>query len=128
MNLNSSLKSIREVLDSDTVDTDIENVLNKLQALIQLSGLASECKARAKQSLEEARLLSIIRLRELKPPLQPSLLLKMAEAECAKENASFVYADRLNASISHSIEGLRSVISWQKEELNKSLIQINQRR
>lgn len=121
MSLNNNLKCIRETLDTDTTGCDIESVVEKLQKLIQLSGLASECKAAAKQQLEEARLISIMRLREMKPPVQPSLLLKMAEAECAKQNATFVYADRLNASISHSIEGLRSLISLRKEEMSKNI-------
>ncbi len=45
----------------------------------------------------------------------------MIDAECNDEEALFVYADRINAGLSHSLDALRSVISLAKSEMENSL-------
>ena len=46
----------------------------------------------------------------------PSVINALASARCAELNALMVYCERLNAAITHSIEGLRSILSNLKAE------------
>ena len=46
----------------------------------------------------------------------PSVIKDLASARCAELNALMVYCERLNAAITHSIDGLRSILSNLKEE------------
>jgi len=113
--LNKNLKAIREVLDTDVSGCDVESVIQKGHKLINLVGLASECKATARQILEETRL---IKINELKNAgFSPSVLLKVVDANCANELMTYEYADRINAGISHSLDLIRSIISKEKEEM-----------
>jgi hypothetical protein len=115
-----SLNAIREVLDSDVIDVDIEQQKNKLIKLTQLTGLAAECKALAKKVLLKKEL-EVLNMFNKDDKIAPSILTKRIEAECSEEGAMLVYADRINASVSNSIEGLRSVLSLYKTELENSL-------
>jgi hypothetical protein len=110
-----NLKAIREVLDLDVSDTVIEDVVTKMHKLINLVGLASESKATARKILEEKRLVQLSEIKDSKYP--PTVLLKIVDANCADELALYEYADRINASISHSLDSLRTIISLRKEEM-----------
>lgn len=114
-----NITAIRSTLDADILDVDIEMQKNKLIKLTQLVGLAAETKAQARKNLENARLFAFAKVRESKIP--PSVLLKMVDSEISEELSLYEYADRLNAGISNSIEGLRSVLSLYKTELEMSL-------
>lgn len=119
MNLREKMDSIRVALDADVTGTDIDSVVEKGKALAQLIGLSAECKAEAKARLEKSRVLAFATLTGKKLP--PSVLLKLAEAECADQLKDFEYADRLNAGITHQLDYYRSVISLHKTELETSL-------
>lgn len=110
---------IRETLDADMMDADINDKTNKLLKLTQLMGLSAETKASAKKLLgiKERCVFEMIDKK-----LPPSVQVRILNAECYEENAILEYADRLNAGISHSIEGLRSVISLYKQEMQSGLI------
>lgn len=112
---------IRETLDSDMIDSDINNVTNKLLKLTQLMGLSAETKASAKKLLgiKERCVFEMIDKK-----LPPSVQVRVLNAECYEENAILEYSDRLNAGITHSIEGLRSVISLYKQEIASGLTQL----
>jgi hypothetical protein len=114
-----NLNAIREVLDSDVMDADIETQKNKLIKLTQLTGLAAESKALA-QKLLNMKELEVIKENE-GSGITASVLVKKINAECYEEGALLVYADRINSALSHSIEGLRSVVSLYKSELENSL-------
>lgn len=120
-NIESKLKVIRAVVDTDITGCEIESVVDQGKKLASIIGLSAECIAAAKKMLENARLKAIMKLQEQK--LQPSVLLKMADAECGIELAMYEYADRLNASISHQLDYYRTVISLYKSELENSLKQ-----
>lgn len=47
---------------------------------------------------------------------QPSIIKAIAESRVSELNALLVYCERLNAAITHSIDGLRSILSNLKEE------------
>lgn len=114
-----NISAIRQTLDTDILDVDIECQKNKLIKLTQLVGLAAETKAQARKNLENGRLVAFSKLSSEKCP--PSILLKRVDAEISEELSLYEYADRLNAGISNSIEGLRSVLSLYKTELEMSL-------
>lgn len=116
-----NLNAIRTVIDSDVMDADIETQKNKLIKLTQLTGLAAEAKANAQKVLSMRELEVLREYRDSK--VSPSILNKTINAECAEEGALLVYADRINSAISHSIEGIRTVISLYKTEMENSLRQ-----
>lgn len=110
----ASLNMIRETLDSDMIDSDIQNVTNKALKLTQLMGLSAETKASAKKLLGLKERM-VFEMMDKKMP--PSVQVRFLNSECYEENAILEYADRLNAGITHSIECLRSVISLYKQEM-----------
>lgn len=113
--LNNNLKFIRSILDVEVTGVDMTSLVEHGKRVAQLAGLAAECKAMARKQLEQARLIAITKH---SGKVSPSILLKMADGECAQELAVFEYADRLCAGISHNLDYFRSVISLHKEELN----------
>lgn len=118
--ITTALNAIRLAVDSDVVDSDILNVQNKMLKLTQLIGLSAETKASAKKLLgiKERCVFEMIDKK-----LPPSVQIRMLNAECYEENAILEYSDRLNAAITHNIDGLRSVISLYKQEMQSGLIQ-----
>lgn len=114
-----ALNSIRTVLDQDVHHTDIEALQAKLTALTHQFGLSSECKASAKKllHLKELDVLTELNLTDL----QASIVTKMLTAKTADEIAILEYADRINASITHTCDSIRSIISLYKEELKNQL-------
>jgi len=115
----NNLKAVRVVLDSDVIDTDITSVQNKLLSLTQVSGLCAESLSVATMLLEQSRLKVLDRIKNETYPA--SIMSKMIDAECANELGLVKYADRLNSAITHSIDGLRSVISLYKEEMANNI-------
>ena len=117
--LKQKLNSIRDLLDSDVTGVDIDSIVEKGKKLTQMIGLSAECKAAAKKALELKLRVCIAEIEN--KGYQPSILLKVAGAMCADEAATFEYADRLNAGITHQLDYYRSVISLYKEELSNSM-------
>lgn len=117
--LEANLAAIRATVDTNIEGVDIDTVVEFGKRLASLIGLSAECKAEAKRRLEAARLTAINLLN--KKDASPSVVLKMAEAMCGEESATFEYADRLNAGITHQLDYIRTVISLHKTELENSL-------
>lgn len=119
-----NLNAIREVIDRET-SNDIELVKDKVIDLASIAGLAAECQAGAKKRFDSAVLAVTQRLinenEQKAKPIGPSILLDMAKRECSEEAALYEYAQRISAGLSHSLEGLRSVISLYKTELQNSV-------
>lgn len=115
----SDLKAIREVLDIDTTNCEIDDVVNAGKKLSSLAGLSAQCMGAARKRLERARLNALRNLQDKN--LGASVMLKTVEAECGEELALYDYADRINAAITHQLDFYRSVISLHKSELENSL-------
>lgn len=113
-----ALNAIRKAIDADVIDADIVMVQNKMLGLTQLIGLSAEAKATAKKLLhiKETQVLYA-----MDKELSPSVQVRKLNAECFEELALLEYADRLNAALTHSIDALRSVISFRKTEIENSL-------
>ena len=118
-NIEKNLRAIREVLDINTEGIDVSQLVEIGKKLASLVGLSAECMAASQRRLQAARLTAIKKLVEQN--YSPSIVLKMAEAECGLEVALHEYADRLNAGISHQLDFFRSVVSLHKVELENSL-------
>lgn len=119
--LNQKLNSIRALIDVDVRGVDIDSVIEKGKALAQMMGLSAECKAQARKDLDNRMLIALAEIQSKK--YSPSVMLRVASAMCADEQAAFEYADRLNAGITHQLDFYRSVISLHKSELENSLKQ-----
>ena len=118
-NIEANLKSIRVVVDTNVVGCDIETVVEQGKKLSAMMGLSAECMAAAQRHLHDARLKA---MKELDGKgYQPSILLKMADGSCGIELATYEYADRLNAAITHQLDYYRTVISLYKSELENSM-------
>lgn len=116
-----NLQKIRDVIDSDVTGCDIVSVQDKMLNLTQLSGLSAESLASATALLKQSELIALNKIKDDGYPA--SIMSKMIDAECADQIALVKYADRINAAITHTIDGLRSVISLYKEELSNNLKQ-----
>ncbi len=121
MKLYDKLNSIRDLIDVNTADVDLESLINHAQELTAMIGLSSECKAEARKKMEESRLVALHALIDKK--MATTVLLKMADGAIAHEIGAFEYADRLNAGITHKLDLLRSIISLRKTELETSMRQ-----
>lgn len=123
--ITANLNVIREAIDADVFEADINSVLGKLHRLTCLFGLSAECNSNAKANLHKKELEVI---RTIDRSLPASVQTKTLNAECWEESALLEYADRLNAGLTHALEALRSMISLYKTELQNSLIQDGNRK
>lgn len=117
--IGAKLKAIRDLIEVDLSGCDADDVEKHGKRLAAIIGLSAETMADAKKRLD-LRLLQAIKQLEGKQ-YPPSVLLKLAQAECAEEAATYDYADRLNAGITHQLDFYRSVLSKYKAELENSL-------
>lgn len=113
------LKAIRDLVEVDLSNCGIDDVENHGKRLAAMFGLSAETMAQAKKRVD-LRLLQAIKQLDGKG-YPPSVLLKLAQAECSEEAAIYDYADRLNAGITHQLDFYRTVISKYKAELENSM-------
>ena len=119
--IKENLEAVRQVLDTPTSPDDIGGIQDKLIALIEVAGLASwtESMAKTLYSLEFGLALEmLIEADERKSG--PTILAKMAEGKpvVSEARGMVVYSERLGRQISHAMDGLRTIISLHKEEMN----------
>lgn len=109
--------SICETIDRDNPD----EVLGKLQELASLQGTASYCLAIAKQ-LHNSKIASLLVSGFYKDYNATDR--KLIFLELAKDEVFYLnLIERYVANISHSIESLRSILSFKKHELEQSKYQ-----
>lgn len=121
LTIHAKLKSIRDLVEVDLSMCHIDDVENHGKRLAAIIGLSAETMAEAKKNMDRKLLQAIKQLEGKDYP--PSVLLKLAQAECAEEAAIYDYADRLNAGIVHQLDFYRSILSKYKEELRNSMQQ-----
>ena len=108
---------IRDIVDIDFAD-DIDSIKGKGAALSGIIGLSAECKKEAKILVDKAKVASLLHHSKAGTKMSPLLMGKLVDAECAEENGLYVYADRLNAAVTHQLEHTRTLISLYKQELS----------
>jgi hypothetical protein len=119
LTFNQKASAIRAAIELEVDKDDLDGLQGKLLRLVNLIGLSSEIKARAITDLKTAELLAYAKYKSEK--LQPSLFKTVIEGETAEHKGKLELADRLNAGIAHAIEGLRTIISLKKTEMEKSI-------
>jgi hypothetical protein len=116
---NDKIAAIRQAIDMDVDLSDTEGMSGKVLILTRMVGLSAEVKARAFKDFQDAKLISYAKHKSEK--LTPNVLKIVIEGETSEEAAKLELADRLNAGIVHAIDGLRTIISLRKSELENSL-------
>jgi hypothetical protein len=119
-----ALNAIRRLVDTDVSDAIIEDINKKLMLLTQITGLSAEANATAKKLLHAKELEVLKEHKDSGYP--PSVLNSLLKAESGEYIAMLEYADRLNSAVTHSLEGLRTVISLYKTEMQNSLVPSSQ--
>lgn len=113
------IKTIRDTIDMHVSLEDLDGLQGKVLMLTQVIGLSSEVKARALKDFNDAKLIAYAKYKSEK--LSPNVLKIVLEGETSEASAKLELADRLNSGISHALDGLRTVISLKKTELEKSM-------
>ncbi len=116
--LNKNLNFLRTEMDKEVSSDDTLGMVEKLEKLVCLVGLSAECVAASEKELKKKNLIVLIENKESN--YSPSVLIKYMDGLSADELAAYKYAERLNAGLSHAMDGLRTIISLHKEEMNKS--------
>jgi hypothetical protein len=113
------IKAIRDTIDLTVDLSDLDGLQGKVLMLTQVIGLSSEVKARALKNFNDAKLIAYAKHKAEK--LSPNVLKIVIEGETSEEGAMLELADRLNAGIVHAMDGLRTIISLKKTEMEKSI-------
>lgn len=113
--MNDTANAIKLALE---VETDIHNpveMMEKIKELSLLTASAAALQANAKKKVleKECELLKEYQ----KTSIAPSILMRLITAECSEEVAWLTYAERLNAGMTHALDGLRSSLSFLKSEM-----------
>lgn len=116
--IENNCKKIREDMDLEVPNSDIDGMVGKLGRLSSLIGLSSECMRFAKQNLL-LKQMEILKVNK-NTGLSPSVLSKTIDSESWSEHGLYEYCDRINAGLVHTIEALRSIISLHKSEMEQS--------
>lgn len=119
---NEKANAIRQALDTEVSSDDLEGLQGQLLRLSSLIGLSAELKARAVADLKTAELMSFAAHK--KENLSPTVFKVVMQGESADEYGKLELADRLNAGLSHAMEGIRTIISLRKEEMKQSNFQV----
>jgi len=121
MKLKDNAESIRIVIDREVDILNIESLMNKLNDLINISGLSAEIVPRAKLEYRNAQEKVIMELMENPVQLSASTTNELIRARTGKEEAFMEYALLLDKRVSYGIDGLRSMISLRKTEMENSI-------
>jgi len=125
--LKANCKAVKTVIEVHVDSEDIEGVISKIMDLVNIQGLAAENQANAKALLREQENKTIQAFldddKEINTlsSLPASTLNKLVTAKCGKYEALYTMCERQSSSISHAIDGLRSVLSIRKMEMEKSI-------
>lgn len=94
---------------------DPEEIDNAIQILIGYLGRTVDILPEAQKYYENAKGNAAVKVSELYPSMSPSIAKSVIERECSLEGLALLKADRANAAITHTLECLRSRLSYQKE-------------
>lgn len=115
--LESALGMIQKSLDQHVDISEPNGILEKLQGLTNLLGLSAECYAWSEKVYNE-KLGELVMAKEyakMGATEKKMLFASLASHEIMLHSK----AERLNKGLTHGIDGLRSMISFLKEEMSK---------
>ena len=121
MTLKDKAKSVRMTIEREVSILDIEGLLKKLDDLINISGLSSEIVPEAKLAYRTAQERVINDLMENPVELSASATNDLIKARTGKEEAFHEYVVLLDKRVSYSQDGLRTMISLRKCEIENSI-------
>lgn len=113
------IRVINNAIDMEVNQDVTDSIVDKLHTCLMVVGTSAALKARAVKDLNDARLIAYAKHKN--EGLAPTVLKIVIDGETSQELADLEYADRLNAGLVHEIDGLRTIISLRKDEMNNSL-------
>lgn len=108
-------RQIKVALETDTNSSNPVELIEKIKELSLLTASAAALQANAKKNLLKKELELIKEYQKATMP--PSVLMRMITAETYEESSWLVYSERLNAGMTHALDGLRSSLSFLKAEM-----------
>lgn len=121
MELKQKIESVRMVIDRKVDVNDLQGLTEKLNDLINISGLAAENTATSKLDYRRAQECVIMEMIDNPINLPVSTLNDLIKGKTAKAESIMEYAERLDRKASHAIDGLRSILSLKKMEIEKAI-------
>ena len=112
-------QQIKDALELVVPSDQPQAICDKINELTMLTGSAAALQANAKKALLKKEL-ELLKSHQSEG-LQASVLMRLIQAESYEESAWLCYAERLSAGIAHSMDGLRSELSYLKEEIRNNL-------
>lgn len=119
--LKVNCKAVREVIELENVSGDLVGLTEKLSKLVNISGLAAANVASALLLWRKAEAAMIENLAGNELKLSTSLLANLIRAKCGRYEALHKMCERLDNKVGYSIEGMRSIISLHKSELQNAM-------
>lgn len=112
----SQIEAISALIHSEVDTMDIPAIMEKINQLTMYTANAAQLLADAKKNLLNKQLALIS---SGMPNLSPSIQAKWLQGSLAQEESLVTHCERLNAAITNSIEGLRSILSYAKTEMEQ---------
>ena len=112
LELEKEMSGLYESL-KEPLDRTPEGLLGELDFRCQWLARSSELRADAQFIMDEAR----GRAAEQYLDSSATVLREMINRDTAQENKLLVLADRLNATLTHQMDSIRSILSFEKESL-----------
>lgn len=119
--LKINCKAVRSVIEIENISGDLVGLTEKLSKLVNISGLAAANVASALLLWRKAQATMIESLADNQLKLSTSLLAELIKAKCGRYEALHKMCERLDNKVGYSIEGMRSIISLHKSELQNSV-------
>ena len=94
---------------------DCECLFNELDVLLQWLARSAELVSIAESEFKQKLGKTIIE--NMSKEISTNLLLKIAEGKCGKELQKYRRIERQNAGLVHAIDGIRTLLSYQKETM-----------
>jgi len=114
-------KAVKELIDKPIDPENRDELVGKLNDLIAISGLSASNMANAKLEWRKAQEVIIEGLMTDPVNLSASLTNDYVKSRCGMYEAAHEMADRLDKKLGGAIEGLRTLISLHKTEIENSL-------
>ncbi|HTC01031.1 MAG TPA: hypothetical protein VK705_10140 [Ferruginibacter sp.] len=119
--IESNLEIIQSSMDIKVEQGDINGAMDKLSNITVLYGLSSECVRHAKSHCltKQGSLLPEL----FKKGINATMLRLQLESNMAYELSLLIYAERINAALTHIVDAIRTQISLYKSEMGNSKFQ-----
>lgn len=115
--IDTNLALIRTELEKHVDMAIITDLTEKMDRLQVLDSLSAECMREAKKQSKAKMRDELMQHHDI-GKMSISHLKMLVDAATGEEQGREVYADRINAAIHHTVDGLRTMISLYKTQLS----------